>query len=142
MNIPNAIRRCVAGSLICTGLFLTGCRFQTGPSMYPVTGSVEFDGKPVEDGDILFYPEEKELAPDAGKIVNGQYKLQAKEGRKTVQIRATRVVPGKTQPHPSGGTMEVREDYIPERYNTKTELTAEITAGSDNGVDFTLTSEK
>ena len=110
--------------------------------MYPVTGSVEFDGKPVEDGDILFYPEEKELAPDAGKIVNGQYKLQAKEGRKTVQIRATRVVPGKTQPHPSGGTMEVREDYIPERYNTKTELTAEITAGSENGVDFTLTSEK
>ena len=38
--------------------------------------------------------------------------------------------------------MEVREDYIPARYNTKTELTAEIPAGSENGVDFTLTSEK
>lgn len=119
-----------------------GCAASDGPTKFPVSGTVTFDGQPVPSGDIIFYSTEKELGPDAGMIVDGKFTLQAKAGKKKVQIRASREVPGKTQPHPSGGTMPVTEDYIPARYNTETVLKAEIVSDGLNDLDFSLTSSE
>jgi hypothetical protein len=102
-----------------------GCG-QTGPKVYEVTGTVSLDGTDIPKGDIYFYPEEKDQSPDRGEIIDGKYKAKVKGGKKKVQIKATRPVPGKKDPM---GTGDAIEDYIPAKYNDKTELTAEIGDG-------------
>lgn len=105
---------------------MAGCGGDKGPKKYEVTGTVKFDGKDVTDGDITFTPEDKTVGPEAGKIVAGKYKLSAREGKNKVEITATRVVPGKKGPM---GTEDVLEDLIPEKYNTKTELSVDVGSG-------------
>jgi hypothetical protein len=106
-----------------------------GPRTYEVTGSVTLDDQPLPAGDIIFFPEEKEFGPDAGTITDGQYRVQVKGGKKKVQIRATRPVPGKKGPMGE----EAIEDYIPARYNARTELGVEVGAGRTRH-DFALQS--
>jgi len=115
-------------------LAAVGCG-SSGPNVYEVTGTVTFDNDPLPEGDITFFPEEKDVGPDAGKIKEGQYRVKVKGGKKKVQIRATRPVPGKKGPM---GEQAI-EDYIPARYNDKTELTADVGDGKTEH-SFTLKS--
>jgi hypothetical protein len=103
-----------------------GCG-SSGPRVYEVTGSVTLDNTPLPDGDITFFPAEKDVAPDGGKIKDGHFKVKVKEGKKQVVIQARRLVPGKTGPMGEPAS----EDYIPARYSDKekTELTPEVGAG-------------
>jgi hypothetical protein len=107
-----------------------------GPKKFKVTGTVTFDGQPVDSGEIIFVPEEKELAPDSGKIKKGSFTAQVTAGKKRVQIRASRLVPGMSNP-----MGPVREDYIPARYNSQSELTAEVTPNGANHWNFPLKSD-
>ena len=110
-----------------------------GKSTYEVSGNVTCDGQPLKEGDILFVPENPKLGPDAGKIVDGHYQFQAQPGKMRVQITANRIIPGKV------GMMgePVTGNYLPERYNEKTELRAEVGKDSPNHFDFDLhTDEK
>jgi hypothetical protein len=109
-----------------------GCGAGTPPT-YKVTGTVTFDGQPVEDGEILFLPVEKELGPDAGRIRNGAYELRAKAGRKRVEIRAARPVPGQTNP-----MGPVYADYIPQQYNARSTLAADVQPDGPNRFDYKL----
>src|SRR5438128_9818163 len=72
-------------------LLALGC----GSGTCEVTGTVTFDGQPVAHGDILLTDVEGRLGPDYGKIEDGRFVLQAKPGRKRVEIRASREVPDK-----------------------------------------------
>lgn len=113
---------------------LAGCGGDKGPKKYEVTGTVKFDGNDVADGDITFTPEDKSVGPEAGKIVGGKYKLNAREGKNKVEITASRVVPGKKGPM---GTEDVLEDLIPEKYNLNSQLSAEVGSGKTTH-DFNL----
>lgn len=130
----------VACSLLLT-FFLAGCGGGSkGPVTYSVSGTVTFDGEPVKKGDIKFVPEEPGAAPDAGSIVDGKYSLSAKGGKKKVQITASRDVPGKTTKGAMGEDIAVKEEFIPARYNSQTELTADVTGAKT--FDFKLTTAK
>jgi hypothetical protein len=98
-----------------------------------VTGTVKFNGRPVEDGDIVFLPLDGQ-APDAGKIKDGKFRLQARAGKNKVQIRAARAAPGK--PDRLMGPTKV--GYIPAKYNTSTTLEKEV-GPSANELNFDLT---
>ena len=102
-----------------------GCA--SGPRVYEVTGTVTLDGDALSEGYITFIPEDKEFGSEAAKVVDGKYTVKIKGGKQKVEIRATRVVPGKKDPMGTGG--DVKENYIPERYNLKTELSAEVGEG-------------
>lgn len=131
------------GSLSLLVLTLTGCG-ASGPTTYPVKGTITFDGKPVASGQIIFFPLEEGLTPDAGPIKDGVFSFIAREGEKRVQIEATREVPGKTIPQipPLTGTMPVTEMYIPDVYNSKSKLKATVTDNAaDNQFDFDLTTD-
>lgn len=131
------------GSLSWLVLAVTGCG-PGGPPTYPVTGTVTFDGKPISDGQIIFFPTEEGLTPDAGPIKDGKFSFVAREGEKRVQIESTREVPGKTipQPPPLTGTIPVTEMYIPEVYNSKTKLRVTVMdSAPDNQFDFDLTAD-
>lgn len=117
-------RWCLAATFAAAAVFVVGCG-QSGPKMLEVTGTVTYDGKEVSDGDILFAPDDNTVGPEGGKIVAGKYALKVKEGKNAVKITATRVVPGKKGPLGEDWV----EQYIPEKYNDKTELSADVGGG-------------
>jgi hypothetical protein len=125
------------GIILLIGLvwLATGC--DQGPKMYPVRGTITFDGQPVEEGDIIFVPIDPNLNPDSGPIKNGHFAFAAKAGKKRVEIRASRVVPGKQSP-----MGPIHESYIPPEYNSRSRLEAEVVPGGTNQWDFPLTSRR
>jgi hypothetical protein len=108
-----------------------GCSSQ--PDTCTVTGNVTWNGEALEDGDIVFQPADGKGLPAAGKIVDGAYEVQARTGPKRVEIRA--VKEGKFDKAMNSAAMV---PFIPERYNRKSELKADVTAGSANRFDFNL----
>ncbi len=130
------MRRRQALCLLIGLVWLTaGCG--SGPRTYWVEGTVTFDGRPVETGEIIFVPLDKDLGPDAGPITNGSFGFAVKAGQKRVEIRASREVPGKRT---SMGP--VYEDYIPPRYNSQSEIPpVKVVPGGKNQWAFSLTSK-
>tara|TARA_R110002111_G_scaffold262794_2_gene341070 strand:+ start:2081 stop:2458 length:378 start_codon:yes stop_codon:yes gene_type:complete len=108
---------------------------EPGPERAVVTGKVTFEGKPVEQGQIWFLPASGREAPQAGAaIIDGQYRVENKGG---VPIGACQVKITAERPQAEvkvvsdGGPEETpTTQFIPARYNEKTELTAEIEARS------------
>lgn len=113
---------------------LAGCG-AAGPKLYEVTGTVTFDGKPIPDGDIIFAATDT-ISEQAGKIENGQFLVLATAGNKQVRIFATREAE-----FDKVMNAHVRVPYIPDRYNTKTTLTADVTASGPNKFTFDLSSK-
>ena len=117
---------------------LAGCRGETGPAKHKVTGTVKLDGKPLSNGDLIFYPEAANLPADAGKVQNGRYTFRVVAGRHRVVIQAVSDKPIITSPVDP----PVYESIVPSRYNDATTLRAEVTAAGPNRFDFELTSDK
>ena len=125
--------------LLLSVFILSGCG--KGPRLYPVSGTVTLDDKPVPDGDILFLDANNQLGPDAGRIADGRFAFQAKEGKKKVEIRAFHLQkPLKSDGSPGSGD-SIAIGYIPERYNNKTTLTAEVVPSGSNQYEFKLSSK-
>lgn len=122
-------------------LSLSGCSRQSGLDLNAVTGNVTFDGEAVEEGRIQFRAVEGDQRAFSGTIQNGQYEVETLAGKMTVEITASRLVPGKFDESNPDEKVPVGEMYIPARYNSQTELTAEVPAGGVKQLDFTLTSE-
>jgi len=123
-----------------TVLCLTGCG-PSGPNLHRVAGTVTFDGKPVEEGRIQFRAVDGDQRAFSGMIESGEYELETVSGKMSVEITASRIVPGKFDESNPGEKVPVGEMYIPARYNSQTELTAEVPEGGAKQVDFVLTSE-
>lgn len=117
---------------------LAGCRGETGPAKHVVSGTVTLDGKPLSNGDVIFYPEGPNLPADAGKLQDGRYTFRAVAGEHRVVIRAVSDKPIITSPIDP----PVYESIVPARYNDATTLKAEVTPAGPNRFDFDLTSGK
>ena len=133
----NLSRLVFSGLITWAWLFAQGCG-NAEPKTYAVSGTVSLDGRPLEEGDVYFYALDPNISADAGKIKAGQFAFRTKAGKKRVEIRASRVVPGKQTP--MGGPMRV--EFLPARYNAQTTITAEVLAKGENRVDFALESDK
>ena len=120
--------------IVLFSLFAIGCG--AGDGRYEVTGSVTFDGQPVESGEIIFRAADGAAASAAGKIVEGQYTLRASEGTKRVEITAIREVQARQAA--SGEPPVNFVNYIPAKYNQNSELTVEVTADGPHTHDFNL----
>jgi hypothetical protein len=118
---------------------LAGCE-PSRPETSEVSGRITFEGKPVPQGRILFWPSQgrpamAEIQPD------GTYELTtfsdsdgAMIGKHRVTIKATRVH------FPTGNKMKsVVQWLVPQRYENfdKSPLTAEVSAGK-NTINFDL----
>ena len=118
-----------------TVLFVSGCG--GGPSLGEVSGKVTLDGQPLAGALVEFQPSE-----GRGSIgstdAQGVYKLSYTEdsqgaalGKHTVRI--TMANDDEDQKKPGAGT-------IPARYNSKSELSADVKSGS-NEFNFDLESK-
>jgi len=117
-------------------LLLCGCG---NDGMVYVSGTVTFDGQPIEEGRITFRNKDGSGPAYSTPIKQGEYSLPCAPGDMKVEIIASRLIPGKfgTQngtPEPMG------EMYIPKQYNTATTLTA-VVNGSSQEIPFDLRSK-
>lgn len=132
---------------------VSGC--SSGGDFASVTGSVTFDGKPVQRGTISF--ESTNAGGSAGGprrimtyIREGKYSFESTDGpapgEHKVYISAFKSVGGSTAPAGKDGKQAATrdsgkvesEDYIPAKYNRQTSLKADIAAGLNENVDFVL----
>jgi hypothetical protein len=115
--------------------FAAGCGDNDRAGRYQVTGSVTWNGTPVERGFVTFQPADGKPA-EAGPIKDGRYTLYAYPGANSVSIRAEKVDgfnKGMNQPN--------IVQYIPPKYNVQTELSAEVALDDENEADFSLKSD-
>jgi hypothetical protein len=117
-------------------LFL-GC----GAPTATVSGQVAVDGQPLEKGTISYAPADGRGAPVTVPIENGKYQARTTPGNKFVQISAPKVM-GKRKEHngPDAPLVEITAESLPPRYNSKTELSLDVHAGS-NTKDWSVTSQ-
>lgn len=113
-----------------------GCSGPSGPPTYPVSGEVTFNGEPVATGTILFEPFQSDgTLPASGQIIDGKFNFEIEKGDKKVKVFADREV---GDPDPVMGARR-RENYIPAKYNDRTELFAEVTTdGTKNTYSYPL----
>ena len=124
---------------------LSGCGSGGSPS--GVTGNITYEGKSITTGSLRFEPVGKSDGPGGrATITDGKYAIPLDQGMQAgkyrVAIYAVRetgksitnpeVMPG----DPTGPRSETVQ-YIPERYNTNTQLEADLKAG-ENTQDFAL----
>mgnify|MGYP001556120801 CR=1 FL=1 len=120
--------------LLSTFLLSLGCQ---GDGKYPVSGQVTWEGESIPEdhnGHVQFMPVDESVTPDAGPIgADGRFEFRASPGEKRVEILISR---------PKGKVIEAmgmaaQVQYVPERYNKKTELTATVEK-SNNEFQFDL----
>jgi len=98
-----------------------------------VSGTVRWEGKAIQNGDVIFESTDPHVPAAAGKILEGRYVFRCKPGNKRVEIRSYRLTGRKTSQNNPEGAM-----YIPERYNVKSEVMANVTFDGKNTFDFDL----
>ena len=135
MSRPVSINVIIAAGLCCTAAFAGGCR--RGPTLYPVSGAVRYQGQPVEAGQI-FFADPTGAAPTAyGPIENGRYAIEVAAGAKQVRITATKET-GKIIEGAMGANYPEVVDLIPPQYNAASTLTADVGPAGDKAIDFDL----
>lgn len=110
---------------------LMGC---ARSELLEVSGDVTWNGSPMPSGEIIFFPTDKHVAPFAGRIANGSYKLFSRPGEMRVEIEAARMT-GKRDPVEG---FEISELYVPAKFNKQSTLKVNVVADDDNHFDFAL----
>ena len=128
-----ALRWVSCSLVVAAAVLAAGCG---GPAAVAVSGTVNWDGKAMPDGKILFEDENPKVAPVSGDVKDGKYALRVPPGRKKVRITASREAPGGKVDPVMGGVP--RQSYVPARYNSDTTLSADVKAAGDNKFDFPL----
>ena len=138
--------RLFQGFLLISLVVASGCG-KNGTNRGAISGEVKLDGRPLEQGSILFTPIEGTKGTVAGgEIANGRYQLSGKAGPtigwNRIEIRGTRKT-GKMVPMPfpaRGKMVEEQVEAIPPRFNSGSTLKVEVRPG-DNTADFDVTSK-
>jgi len=130
------MQRHCASLLLFTLACLSGC----GSRQASVEGYVTYGGQPVGVGRILFLPENPKLIKRGGRFESGHYKLAAPEGpppgNHKVEIHWLKAT-GKKYRNEFGEELDVLDEGLPDKYNTKSTLTATVKPGR-NVIDFKL----
>jgi hypothetical protein len=129
--------------VIFTILALSGCGGDSGLAI--VSGTVFYQGEPVEQGMIRFIPILGTKGPTSGAVIeNGTYEARARGGvplgTHRVEIQAMRLM-GETRPKELQGLdsiPEPMEQYLPEKYNTEAELTLTVESSGPITRNFDL----
>jgi len=124
-------------ALMCL-LLPSGCG---GNGEVTLEGEVTYDGKPVPAGAISFLVSDaKGGGSGGGTILDGKYRVTSEAGLKPgtyrVEIRWAKPT-GKKMKTEANEMLDITEEGLPEKYNTKSELTKEVKSGS-NKIDFHL----
>jgi hypothetical protein len=144
------IRRAAIFGLLAAVFASCGCG-SDGSQRVVLTGAVTYKGEPVADGTALFAPCDGTTGPSiVAKIVDGRYRTDSQgglaPGNYRVEILGYRK--GTSDVHSAGPAPQLGppahanapHQYLPEKYNVKTQLKTKVNGGTKSLTqDFTLT---
>lgn len=141
-SIPRCDLLVVAAALALVST--VGCGRGSSLEKIPVSGRVLFDGQPVPNGEIRFFPIDGTVGPVSGApILDGAYVADSRggvpAGKHRVEIRGYRAANRQLSGDAAveGGPAE---QYLPARFNSQSELTANVDDDHDEH-NFDLTSD-
>ena len=118
---------------------LVGCG-PSGPATNKVKGKISLNGEAVKEGLIYFDNTDKTLPSANAPIKDGDYSATLVKGKYMVRINGTKLAPYPPGKVGASGEKEGPQQYLPAKFNEKTELTAEV-AGTRDDLDFILKSK-
>lgn len=135
-----------AGSLpfvaVVAVLLVAGCGGNS--DRHAIHGQVTLDGQPLAAGYFSLRPMPGTRGPTAGaEIRDGQFRIEQAGGpfAGTMRVEITASRPGKSTFRDDAGMVQHSyEQFVPARYNTASELTAEVPTTNDAPLKFELTS--
>ncbi|SFI53124.1 carboxypeptidase-like regulatory domain-containing protein [Planctomicrobium piriforme] len=120
---------------------LSGCGRSKpeGPSLYPVTGTVTFKGKPLPKANIVFIPLGKGQMAAGRTDDNGQFAVTYSDGRPGAVAGTHRVEirTGGEILDPEGRIVSEFKEFLPEKYHSNSQLSAEV-AANQGPINFDL----
>jgi hypothetical protein len=124
-------------------LLLPGC---SDTRRHSIEGTVTLDGLPLAQGYIRLLPQEGTAGPTAGATIEqGHFSIDASKGTFAgsfrVEIVATRPSKRTAVDPETGQKVPIRQQYLPARYNTDSQLTADIAGNRSNQLEFALVSK-
>jgi hypothetical protein len=135
-------------SALALALVAAGCG-QGGDALprEPVSGKVTLDGRPLDSGEITFVPTSGTGPAVGGKIQDGSYSIPRADGPipgpHRVSIYSAKPTGKKIKDETDSNVLyDERAETIPERYNARSDLKAEIRAGERNRFDYELAGGK
>ena len=123
-------------------VLVAGCAGEETDGRLSLSGSVTFQGQPLEQGSIELVAEDGSQQPGA-PITDGEFTIPAPQGLKPgtfiVRIFSTEE-PEDDEPQAPGpeSAEPLGKERIPARFNVESELTAEVTEGGKNRFTFDL----
>ncbi len=137
VQIPFLLRAAVVWRLaLLLGIALPAVGCGRGLDRCAVDGSVTFDGQPVDRGTIEFSPTAADQPSASGAVVqDGEYSIPRRTGLAPGKYRV-RIYSPTPAPARQGPDVPPPVERIPANYNTKTELTVEVTPSGPNTFDF------
>jgi hypothetical protein len=108
-----------------------------------VTGTVTLDGKPLPDAEVIFQPADGR--PSSGRTdTEGRYTLQYMDDKSGAlpgmhSVRVSTYIE-RDQDHWDPSVQAGRKEMLPQTYNSRTTLTADLKPHESNVVDFSLNS--
>src|SRR5262245_4028087 len=138
---------CRYPAIVAAVVVLTTC-LGCGNKAKILTGKITFDGNPLDQGQITFEPKGRGKMSVA-QIVDGTYTLPDKfglaPGDYVVRITSERPTGAKVKPasySQDQTPMDVYQQFLPAKYNTKSTLTVSVSPDGENVHDFALISGK
>ena len=120
-------------------IMAVGC---SGDNRQSLQGSVTLDDAPLATGYISFSPRAGTPGPTAGsEITDGRFAIERTRGTFPGMFRVEITASRPSGRHVEGVPGEVYEQFLPARYNTESELTANVVGGSKNNLEFKLTED-
>jgi hypothetical protein len=134
--MPAMMRWLALFTLVALGT--AGCSCERVVPKTEVKGTVTVDGQPLADGDVIFKTPAT-ASIDVLKVTGGQFAGPAEIGKRNVEIYAYKTVP--MQPgSPGYDPAGLKVNTLPDKYNARTELSADVVQGGDNSFKFDLKS--
>ena len=120
--------RCFTFFCVLACVSLVGCAGDGTVKTVSVSGTVELDGKPLEDGAVALFGEVG-TTPNTLTVTHGKFEGPATPGNKTVQIRAFKL----GEATKMGDTIieAPKVNFLPSKYNTESKIKAEVGASGE-----------
>lgn len=122
-------------SFVAVLIAISGCGSEPaykGPQRFALSGKVTLDGAPVDGGTISFLSMAPKANPSGGPISAGTYTVPEERGANAemyrVEIRWLKPTGEKVKDDDTGGMIDVVKEVIPAKFNTQTELKADVKA--------------
>ena len=153
---PTGVRRVMCGLILLTSFGICGCGKNDGLSRAAVEGSVLLNGLPLSAGVIRFIPQGNTGGPKVTATIElGHFQMPAWTGplvgehRVEIELRNDGgIAPDdeqamqRLQSLPRNQRPKIKLERIPERYNRRSELVAQISPTATNELNFELVSKR